>query len=74
MSVDDYVDFDPYWDGFYDEPEYVLSGSIEYPKKCNRCDVGGLYWCRDGSGKWILVDINDNPHVCDFSKDFEGIE
>jgi hypothetical protein len=44
---------------------------------CKFCGVGGLYW-EDHFKGWRLVDIDDEPHVCDpkavEAKALEGFE
>ncbi len=71
MSVDDWVDFDNYWDfeeSEHDEDRYEQHGPSV--KTCHHCGQEDLIWGRR-KGKWRLFD-GEQIHVCpnDPAKDF----
>lgn len=69
MAVDDWVDFDDYWDSDVDWDEWGCQfGPPRQNKTCNHCGKGNLHWARV-NGKWRLAD-GDNLHVCQASDEF----
>lgn len=48
----------------YRDEEYHTPRMNFVRSKCRFCGTGGLRWTKDKVMKWVLVDSNNQKHIC----------